>query len=58
MLFEVSAKERDLLKKALDSYLSELRLEIVETKHDRASLHEEEEIIKGLLEKVSEYVTV
>jgi len=58
MLFEVSSKERDLLKKALESYLSELRLEIVETKHDKASLHEEEHLIKGLLEKVSEYVTV
>lgn len=58
MLFEVSSKERDLLRKALESYLSELRLEIVETKHDRASLHEEEDLIKGLMEKVSEYVTV
>lgn len=58
MLFEVSVKEQDLLKKALESYLSELRLEIVETKHDKVSLHEEEDLIKGLLQKVSEHVVV
>ena len=53
MAIELSANEIVLLKKALDSYLSELRLEIVETKHDKSSLHEEEEVVKGLLQKVS-----
>ena len=53
MPIELSANEIVLLKKVLDSYLSELRLEIVETKHDKTSLHEEEEVVKGLLQKVS-----
>ena len=53
MAIELSANEIVLLKKVLDSYLSELRLEIVETKHDKASLHEEEEVLKGLMQKVS-----
>jgi hypothetical protein len=53
MNVEVSAAEKTLLKKVLESYLSELRLEIVETKHDKSSLHEEEVIVKGLLQKVS-----
>ena len=53
MPIELSAKELVLLKKVLDSYLSELRLEIVETKHDKSSLHEEEEIVKKLLQRVS-----
>jgi hypothetical protein len=53
MNVEVSAAEKTLLKKVLESYLSELRLEIVETKHDKSSLHEEEAVVKGLLQKVS-----
>jgi hypothetical protein len=53
MAIELSANEIVLLKKVLDSYLSELRLEIVETKHDKSSLHEEEEVLKGLMQKVS-----
>jgi hypothetical protein len=53
MNIEVSAAERDLLKKVLESYLSELRLEIRETKRDKTSLREEEGLIKGLLQKVS-----
>lgn len=53
MTIEVSDNERALLKKALESYLSELRLEIVETKHDKSSLHQEEDLLKGLLKKVS-----
>jgi hypothetical protein len=53
MSIELSAKELELLKKVIDSYLSELRLEIVETKHDKSSLHAEEELLKGLLQKVS-----
>ncbi len=53
MQIEVSAQEKALIKKTLESYLSELRLEIVETKHDKQSLHAEEEVVKGLLQKVS-----
>ncbi|MGO9378721.1 MAG: hypothetical protein ACLPN1_17065 [Dissulfurispiraceae bacterium] len=53
MSVELSVKELDLLKKVLDSYLSELRLDIVATKHDKSSLHEEETLVKGLLQKVS-----
>ncbi len=53
MAIDVNDKERNLLKKILESYLSELRLEIVETKHDKSSLHEEENLLKGLLQKVS-----
>ena len=52
MQIEVSVTEKELLKKVLESYLSELRLEIVETKHDKTSLHAEEEVLKGLLQKV------
>lgn len=54
MNIEVSAAEHDVLKKVLDSYLSELRLEIRETKGDKSSLREEEDFIKGLLKKISE----
>jgi hypothetical protein len=53
MPIELSANELVLLKKVLDSYLSELRLEIVETKHDKSALHDEEELVKALLQKVS-----
>jgi hypothetical protein len=54
MTIELSAAEIDLLKKILDSYLSELRLEVAATKRGTASLHEEEELVKGLQKKVSE----
>ena len=54
MNFEVSVTESELLKKVLDSYLSELRLEIRETKGDKKSLHEEEDLVKGLLKRASE----
>jgi hypothetical protein len=57
MNVEVNVQEHDLLKRVLDSYLSELRLEIRETKGDKTSLREEEILIKGLLQKVSEPVT-
>lgn len=53
MPIQINDTERSLLKKILESYLSELRLEIVETKHDKSSLHEEEDAVKGLLQKVS-----
>lgn len=54
MMMEVSAVERELLKKILDSYLSELRLEIAATKRSTSPLHEEEELVKGLQKKVSD----
>jgi hypothetical protein len=54
MIIEVSTAERDVLKTVLDSYLSELRLDIAATKRGTTSLHEEEEIVKGLQKKLSE----
>ncbi len=53
MNIEVSDKERDVLKKALESYLSETRLEVRETKGDKSTLHEEENLLKGILKKLS-----
>jgi hypothetical protein len=50
---ELSAAERDLLKRILDSYLSELRQAIAATKRDTSPLHAEEEMIKGLQQKVA-----
>ena len=46
MIMEVSTLERDLLKKLLDSQLSELRLEVAATKRGTSSLHEEEALLK------------
>jgi hypothetical protein len=46
--------ESNLLKRVLTSFLSELRLEIRETKGDKTSLREEEILIKELLQKVSD----
>lgn len=54
MMMEVSDTERVLLKKILDSYFSELRLEVAATKRGTSSLHEEEELVRGLQKKVSE----
>ncbi len=54
MIMEMSVAERDVVKKIIDSYLSELRLEIAATKRDTSSLHEEEEMLKELKKKVSE----
>ena len=53
MMIEVSVPERDLLKKILDSYLSELRGEIAATKRETSPLHAEENLIKDLQKKVS-----
>jgi hypothetical protein len=53
MNIEVSDKERDLLKKAVEAYLSETRLEVRETKGDKSTLHEEENILKELLQKLA-----
>lgn len=53
MNIEVSDKERDVLKKAIEAYLSETRLEVRETKGDKSTLHEEEDLLKGLQQKLS-----
>jgi hypothetical protein len=54
MKIEVSVAERNLLKKILDSYLSELRQAIAATKRDTSHLHAEENLVKELQKKVSE----
>jgi hypothetical protein len=54
MMIEVSVAERDLLKRILDSYLSELRQEIAATKRDTSPLHAEENLLKELQKKVSD----
>jgi hypothetical protein len=52
MMLEMNVAERDLLKKILDSYLSELRQAIAATKRDTAPLHAEENMVKELQKKV------
>lgn len=52
MNIEINDKEQNVLKKALESYLSETRLEIRETKGDKSTLHEEEDLLRGLLQKI------
>ncbi len=54
MTIELSVAERDLLKKILASYLSELRQAIAATKRDTVPLHAEEDLVKELQKKVSE----
>jgi hypothetical protein len=53
MMIEVSAAERDLLKKVLGSYLSELRQEIAATKRAIGPLHAEEDLVDELQKKLS-----
>ncbi len=53
MNIELNAAEQEALKKILESYLSELRLEVAATKRDTSSLHVEEDVVKVLLKKVS-----
>jgi hypothetical protein len=52
VLLELNVTERDLIKRILESFLSELRLEIRETKGDKVSLHEEEDLLKNLINKL------
>ena len=52
MILELNVTERDLLKRISESFLSELRLEIRETKGDKAPLHGEEELLKTLISKL------
>jgi hypothetical protein len=53
MTIELSSAERALLKRVLDSYLSELRQAIAATKRDTSPLHDEENLIKALLARLS-----
>jgi hypothetical protein len=53
MNIELTVAERDLLKKILDSYLSELRGAIAATKRDTSPLHVEENLVNDLQRKVS-----
>jgi hypothetical protein len=55
MLFDFTEPERNVTRNALETYLSNLREEIVKTeKHEwLQSLHEEEVILKGVIEQLS-----
>jgi hypothetical protein len=53
MTIDLSVAERDLLKKILDSYLSELRQAIAATKRETSPLHAEENLIKEIQKKVA-----
>ena len=53
MTLELTTAERDLVKKILDSYLSELRTDIAATKRDTGRLHAEEAMINELQRKLS-----
>ena len=52
MKIELNDIEINLIKRVLESHLSELRLEIRETKGDKKSLHGEEDLVKTLIEKL------
>jgi hypothetical protein len=54
MMIDVTAEERDLLKKILDSYVSELRHDIAATKRHTSTLHAEENLIHELWRKLSQ----
>jgi hypothetical protein len=53
MTIELSMAERDLLKKILDSYVSELRQAIAATKRDTSGLHAEEDMILELQKRLT-----
>jgi hypothetical protein len=55
MNLELSEKEMETLKHALEVYLSDLREEVVKTEAHtwKRDLHQEENIIKKILEKIS-----
>ncbi|HET9644864.1 MAG TPA: hypothetical protein VFP68_16255 [Burkholderiaceae bacterium] len=54
LTIELGLAERDLLRKILDSYLSDLRQAIAATKRDTSLLHEEENLVKELQRRLSE----
>ncbi|MCX7793607.1 MAG: hypothetical protein N2257_04270 [Thermodesulfovibrionales bacterium] len=55
MMLELNNKEKELLKEILESYLSDLREEIVKTEDHRWKpfLHEREDMVKALISKLS-----
>lgn len=55
MVLELGDKEKEIIKHALEVYLSDLREEIVKTEaHQwKPPLHEEEEVIKKVIGKLS-----
>ena len=54
-MLELSDREKEVLKHALEVYLSDLREEIVKTESHKwkPGLHDEEGVIKKILEKLS-----
>jgi hypothetical protein len=53
MNLELSDGERDLLQRVVEIYLSDLRQTIAATQRGTSGLHAEEDMIKGLLAKIS-----
>ena len=55
MLFDFTEAERNVARRALEIYVSELREEIHKTdKHEwRQALHEEKEILQRVIEQLS-----
>jgi hypothetical protein len=53
LTLELSLAERDLLRKILESYVSELRHEIAATKRDTSQMHAEENLIRDLQAKLA-----
>lgn len=55
MKLELTEEETRILRKALQSYISDLREEVVKTeKHDwRVALHREEEVLKAILSRLA-----
>jgi hypothetical protein len=55
MLFDFTAAECNTMRQALETYLTDLREEIVKTgKHEwREALHLEKRILEGVLEQLS-----
>jgi len=54
LTLELNPAERDLLKRILGSYLSDLRQAIAATKRDTSLLHAEENLVKDLQRRLSE----
>ncbi len=54
-MLELNDKEKGIIKHALEAYLSDLREEIVKTETHKwkRPLHEEEEVIKKFIGKLS-----
>jgi hypothetical protein len=55
MLFDFSEAERNVIRHALEIYVTDLREEIVKTeKHEwREALHLEKQILEGVLEQLN-----